>query len=149
MKILSGMGMAFCFTLTLLASCQRTGAVHADIQRISGDETAPGPLKGEVTSVDIPAHRMLLRVENGMEQTVRWNDSTAINGVPAESVPPGTNATTAALMHVLAIRPGSAVVISATDDQGEKIATLIQVTDLSSVTKLRRVRKKIQFDKNS
>jgi len=164
MNKLTGMGMAFCLGLTMLVSCERSQRVQAGSEGITGVDfqprTAPepgvalnrdpadGPIKGQVMSVDVAGQGMLIRVENGMEQTVKWNNgTTTVQGVPSDSKSATTTPTTAASMKALAARPGSEVVIAWIDDNGQKMATVIKVTDLSSPTK--QPKKKIRRIKST
>jgi len=163
MKIFRGLCMACCLGLMVLAACQRSQQVQAGSEGTTGGGYRPlsapdsgvdlnrnpadGPLKGEVMSVDLGEHSMLIRVENGMQQTIKWNNSTTVNGIPVESKSGTTLSTPDDTMKGLADRPGSAVVIDAIDDHGQKIASVIQVTDLSSPSK--QPKKRVRRIKNA
>jgi len=163
MKILPATGFIFCLGLILtFSSCQRSQSVHAGAEETTGNgyqpRTAPdlgvsidrdraGQIRGEVLSVDMARRSILIRVENGMQQTVQWNNDTTVNGVPVDSKPATTTRTPDGIMQALAFRPGSAVVIASTDDNGQKMATVIQVTDPS--TKVKRLKKVKNRSRNS
>lgn len=140
MRRILSLGIAVCLAITMLAGCQRSKAVHA------GNDKLPAvpddqDIKGELISMDIGSKTLIMRVENGMEQTVKWNNDTEVYGVPLLTKPGTPNKVrTAGEFKVLASAPGSEMVIRWVDDNGEKIATVIDVKDMAEIRKSRKHR---------
>lgn len=122
-------------SMIVVSSCQRVPAVRAgnDAPRshLAGkpavDANRRPEIRGNLLRVDLKQHTLLLRVENGMDQTIVWNDATRVSGVTATA---GTD--TSALIKVLGRAPSSNLAVEARDDNGRKVAVLINVLDLAA-----------------
>jgi len=124
----------------LMISCER--GVRAS--REEGTETyqpRPAPseerpsvkdVKGELISIDTKNNSIMVRAENGMEQTFRFNDRTSVAGAEAQA--PGTNPTQPKTMAVRTLigKEGSEVTVTWKDEAGAKMATSINVDQLIS-----------------
>jgi len=87
-------------------------------------------VKGELISVDMKNNAVMVRAENGMEQTFRFNDQTSVQGVDVQS-------TTTSKPRTMAVRnligkEGSEVTVIWKDEAGAKMATSITVDQLVS-----------------
>src|SRR5215467_4951736 len=122
--------MCFLFCLAsclMLIGCQRDRGVYA-----GNDDYQPRPappveaqpkldIEGELVRVNIPAKTFVVRVENGMEQTFKFDDSTEVMGLDGRS-------------HVrdLVGKEGSEVTVQSQEDGETKMATRVDVTQLST-----------------
>lgn len=122
--------MYFLFCLAsglMLVGCQRDRGVYA-----GNDDYQPRPapavqqkpkqdIEGELVRVNIPAKTFVVRVENGLEQTFKFDDTTEVMGLEVRS-------------HVgnLVGKEGSEITIQSQDDGDTRIATRVDVTQLST-----------------
>lgn len=107
----------------VLAACQRDQSVHA------GNDTyqpLPAPvakkpvttdIHGELLRVDIKKGDFVVRVENGMEQTFKFDAKTAVFGLQGP-----------AQVRSLVGREGSELIVQWQADDGLKAATRVDVT---------------------
>jgi hypothetical protein len=121
--------------LLLVASCERGPAVQAAEEEIPGRSSQPpsvsnssSAIDGELLSVDVAAMQIVIRVENGMAQTFNWDDRTDVTGLTSATNNAARSAT--AQLRRLAGRIGSDVSVQWRDDEGEKLATSINITYL-------------------
>jgi len=120
--------------MIVVSSCQRVPAVRAGndapqshlAAKPTVDANRRPEIRGNLVRVDLKQHTLLLRVENGMDQTIVWNDATRLSGITA------TAGTDTSLIKVLGRAPGSNLAVDATDDNGRKVAVLINVLDLAA-----------------
>ena len=114
----------FCLVAGLmLVACQRNQGVQA-----GNDDYQPRPaptrevqnpeIKGELTQINLDKRTIVVRVENGMVQTFKFDDDTAVVGLVNQ---PGS----------LVGKEGSELAIQWEDQDGTKIATVIEVTQVS------------------
>ena len=119
----------------LLISCER--GVRASREegpatyqpRPAPSEERPAPvrdMKGELISIDLKNNTIMVRAENGMEQTFRFNDLTSVLGVE----PQGT--TTSTQVRSLIGKEGSEVMVRWDEEAGAKMATSVTVEQLVS-----------------
>jgi hypothetical protein len=140
----------------VLIACQRDRGVEAGNDQARTDTYQPRPspkgeatennknwpggsleMKGELVRVDMAKKTVTVRTENGLEQTFKWDDSTTVEGVeqPATSNTRTGKQTTQAANHpirALMGKEGSEVTVNWKDDNGAKMATAINVTQVSS-----------------
>jgi hypothetical protein len=126
------------FLSGLLISCER--GVQASREEPQTYQPRPAPLeeraaavkdiKGELISVDPKNNTIMVRAENGMEQTLRFNDQTSVQGME----PQKTTKNQAKTMTVrdLMGKEGSEVTVSWKDEAGAKTATSVTVNQLVS-----------------
>jgi hypothetical protein len=116
----------------LLISCER---VRASREEPGEYQPRPAPaespaanadVKGELIRVDMKNNAIMVRAENGMEQTFRFNDQTSVQGVGDHS----TTTNRPKTMAVLIGKEGSEVTIAWKDEAGAKMATLVTVDQL-------------------
>lgn len=126
----------------LLISCER--GVRADREQgpatyqpraapVEERAAPPKDVKGELLSVDVKNNLMMVRAENGMEQTFRFNDNTLVLGVE----PQRTTAKTTSPPQAIAVRDligkeGSEVTVTWKEEAGAKMATSVTVDQLLS-----------------
>jgi len=101
-------------------------------------DATPKGVKGELISVDLKNNTVMVRAENGMEQTFKFNDQTAVQG--AESASAGTNQPARMAVRNLLGKEGSEVTVMWKDEAGAKMATAINVDQLISRKGSRRRR---------
>jgi hypothetical protein len=136
-------GIACLIAVFLLASCERKPSVEAgnDPSRDTYQpRPAPAPpavgkneVKGELLRVDTKGKTFVMRVANGMEQTFMFDDNTIVVGVLTPNSKAAAN--TLANMKVLAKKPGSEMTVQWFDNQADKMATYVNVSELSKVKK--------------
>jgi hypothetical protein len=126
-----------------LISCERVRAGREEPEtyqpRPAPAENRPAvnnDVPGELIRVDMKDNAIMVRAENGMEQTFRFNDQTSVNGVEAEAATTGHPK----MMAVLIGKEGSEVTIRWRDEAGAKMATLVTVDQLVSGKNSRRKR---------
>jgi hypothetical protein len=125
----------------MLIACQRDRGVYA-----GNDQYQPRPvpkgdvvtdkgrqreLKGELARIDRARKIFVIRVENGMEQTFKYDDDTMVRGLEDQNAP----------MRNLMGKEGSEISVKWQDAGGIKSATNIDVTQISTAKSLRRGRK--------
>jgi hypothetical protein len=119
----------------LLISCERVRASREEPgeyqPRPAPAESRPAAnadVKGELIRVDMKNNAIMVRAENGMEQTFKFNDQTSVRGVEAYN----TTTNRPKPMAVLIGKEGSEVTIMWKDEAGAKMATLVTVDQLVS-----------------
>ena len=128
-----------CFLSALmLISCER--GVQASREQGTGTyQPRPAPaeqkaaaqdVKGELISVDVKNNTMMVRLQNGMEQTFKCDDQTRVRGVTLQS----NTTSPAKTMGVrdLMGKEGSEVTVMWKDEAGAKMATSVNVNQLVS-----------------
>src|ERR1041385_41825 len=90
MRLYIGLGAALLSGAFMLASCHKGDTVQADYQpRPAPDAIAQmrvgkygkREIQGQLRGVDVPRKTLVMRVENGMDQTFLWNDDTEVTGL--------------------------------------------------------------------
>ncbi len=138
--ILSGI-MAF--------ACQRDRGVYAGNE---SDTYQPRPapvltsqdVKGELIRVDMAGKTIAVRVENGMEQTFKFDDNTTLKGLDGQplAAPAQAGKTNTSPLRNLAGKEGSELTVQWRQDNGARMATSIDVTQVSTSQNTRRAGKK-------
>jgi len=136
----------------MLIACERSGGVRAgndseDYQprpapqadtNVTGGATTGlmQEMKGELVRVDTAGKTVVVRLENGMVQTFKFDDNTMVSGLdPAKSSGSGVRS--------LAGKEGSEVLVKWEDRGGSKQATSIEVTQVSMSKNTRKAGKPI------
>ena len=117
-----------------IASCQSPERVHAAREDVSAAHRyGQGAISGDLYSIDPSEETIVIRVENGMAQTFRWDEDTVIDGyLPPVEPKSGKNLSdTSSVLKRLARHPGSEVEIDWTKVNDEQLATAVHVTSLS------------------
>ena len=121
----------------VLIGCQRDRGVYA------GNDTyqpRPAPVQkkpvqpdifGELLRVELPKNSFVVRVENGMEQTFQFDDNTLVRGL-GEAQP---------VVKDLVGKEGSELIVQWQEEDGMKLATRIDVTQVITSKKVRRKRR--------
>jgi ABC-type oligopeptide transport system substrate-binding subunit len=136
----------------MLAACQRDRGVYAGNESDTYQpRPAPKPekinpstdIKGELVRVDTPSNMIVVRLDNGMVQTFKFDEKTTVTGV---EIHPQTNPSKAAKISNNAVRSligleASEVTVLWSDDGGTKTATKIEVTQISTSKNIRRGRR--------
>jgi hypothetical protein len=112
----------------MLMGCQRDRGVYAgndDYQPRPAPPVAQQPkqdIEGELVRVNIPAKTFVVRVENGMEQTFKFDDSTEVMGLDDGR------------SHVrdLVGKEGSEITVQSDEDGETRMAKRVDVTQLST-----------------
>jgi hypothetical protein len=84
-------------------------------------------LKGELISVDMKDNAIMVRAENGMEQTFRFNDQTLVQAAETTANQPKGMA-----VRSLIGKEGSEVTVRWDEEAGAKMATSVIVDQLVS-----------------
>ena len=92
--------------------------------------TAVKDVQGELISVDLKNNTIMIRAQNGMEQTFRFNDQTTMQGLEPESR--STNHAKTMMVRDLMGKEGSEVTVTWKDEAGAKMATSVTVNQLVS-----------------
>jgi hypothetical protein len=87
-------------------------------------------VQGELISVDMKNNTIMLRMQNGMEQTFRFNDRTSVQGMEPQST--ATNQPKTMSVRNLMGKEGSEVTVTWKDEAGAKMATSVTVNQLVS-----------------
>jgi uncharacterized protein YcfL len=145
--------LSFVCTLSvfMLVGCQRDEGVQAgNDQGNTGTyqpRPAPAPkgevqqgqgqeITGELQKVDMAAKTISIRVDNGMEQTFKFDDNTMVTGLEAQaqSNPPSKSGKTSNAMMIrnLVGKEGSEVRVQWRDENGAKMASHVDVTQVST-----------------
>jgi hypothetical protein len=139
----------------MLIGCQRGRGVDA---RNEEYQPRPAPLdrsnplehrlsqdlQGELTRVDLANKTFVVRVENGMEQTFKFDNDTTVLGLSIEPQPvqPGKrqkpSATTNEGIRNLVGKEGSEVIVQWRTEDGAKMASRVDVTQPSTSKSKRR-----------
>jgi len=85
-------------------------------------------VKGDLISVDVKNNTIMVRAENGMEQTFKFNDQTMVQGLQRE----GKNQPRTIQVRNLMGKEGSEVTVTWKDEAGAKMATSVDVNQLIS-----------------
>jgi hypothetical protein len=121
MKKITGLSLICVLAGLMLAACQRDQGVHAGNDeykpRRAPTRETPPQIKGELTEINLDNQTMVVRVENGMLQTFKFNDDTAVVGLVNQ---PGS----------LVGKEGSELAVLWEEKDGTKIATAIEVTQV-------------------
>jgi hypothetical protein len=123
----------------LLISCER--GVRASREegpatyqpRPAPSEERPAPardMKGELISIDLKDKTIMVRAENGMEQTFKFNDQTSVLGVEPERTT--TTQPNTVQVRSLIGKEGSEVTVRWDEEAGAKRATSVTVDQLVS-----------------
>jgi hypothetical protein len=124
----------------MLFACERNEGVQAGNDQSNTGTYQPRPapapkgeveqnqeISGELQHVDMAAKTVSIRVDNGMEQTFKFSVDTAVMGLEGQAGKPG-KASVGNLMG----KEGSEVTVQWRDDNGAKMATHIDVTQIST-----------------
>ncbi|HEY2381155.1 MAG TPA: hypothetical protein VGK48_08220 [Terriglobia bacterium] len=119
-----GLFLSLVLSGLILIGCERDRGVYA----ASGEyqprpapaekKTAPPDIHGELMRVNVPKNTLMVRVENGMEQTFKFNNHTVVMGL---------NTSQAAVRNLVG-REGSELIVRWRDDDGGKLADRVDVT---------------------
>jgi hypothetical protein len=122
----------------MLISCER--GVKAGREEPQTYQPRPAPaedraasvkdVQGELISVDMKNNTVMIRMQNGMEQTFRFNDQTKVQGMEPQSTT--TNQPKTMAVRDLMGKEGSEVTVSWKDEAGAKMATTVTVNQLVS-----------------
>jgi hypothetical protein len=128
----------------MLAACQRDQGVQAGSE---GDTFQPRPaateaeigravnqeMKGELVRVDTAGKAIAIRVENGMWQTFKYDDSTVVEGLQEQQKKATKSGKTSKIgVRNLAGKEGSEVAVRWIEQDNGKWATKVEVTQLST-----------------
>jgi hypothetical protein len=100
--------------------------------RPAPSEERPAPvrdMKGELISIDLKNNTIMVRAENGMEQTFKFNDVTSVLGVEPQGT---TNQPNTMQVRSLIGKEGSEVTVRWDEEAGAKMATAVTVEQLVS-----------------
>ncbi len=127
---------------SLLVSCHKADTVQADFQprqapdaiaRMKLGKYGHREIDGLLRGIDVQSGSMVMEVENGMDQTFKWDEDTEVTGIdPAKAT--NSTPTTIALMKELATRPGSEITVEWRDEGYDRVATSIDVIDVTKKT---------------
>jgi hypothetical protein len=92
--------------------------------------TAVKDVQGELISADLKNNTIMIRAQNGMEQTFRFNDQTTVQGLEPQSTT--TNQPKTMTVRDLMGKEGSEVTVTWKDAAGAKMATAVTVNQLVS-----------------
>lgn len=125
----------------ILIACHRDEGVRAASQAAAlTDKPGNQEIRGELLRVDVPKKMFSVRIENGMEQTFRFEDQTMVMGLETPPVQKPATAEAKSGSRVLDVvdKEGSEVTIQ-WKDAGDtaKLATRVAVTEVVT-TKQRR-----------
>ena len=152
MKKLIILSFVCTFSVLMLAGCQRDEGVQAgNDQGNTGTyqpRPAPAPkgevqqgqekgqeMAGELQKVDMAAKTISIRVDNGMEQTFKFDDTTMVTGLESQAqsnAPSKSGKTANAMIRNLVGKEGSEVRVQWRDENGAKMATHVDVTQVST-----------------
>ncbi len=86
-------------------------------------------IRGELARVDMGGKTITVRLENGVEQTFKLDDTTIVIGLDRQQAKPGMGATST---RNLVGKEGSEVVVQWVDVNGAKTAAHVNVVDVRS-----------------
>ena len=127
----------------MLFACERNQGVQAGYEPGTSGTYQPRPapppkgevqqneITGELQRVDMGAKTFSIRVDNGMEQTFRFDNDTAVLGLQGK-----------ASIRDLIGKEGSEMSVRWQDSDGTKMATRVDVTQVSTSRSTRRTTKK-------
>jgi hypothetical protein len=107
-------------------------------------ESTKKELKGELVKVDPSGKTISVRLESGMIQTFRFDDGTTVEGLPNEPLTKPTTKTgqpSVITIRNLAGKEGSEVTIKWDEADTPKLATNVEVTQLSNAKNTRHSRR--------
>ena len=132
----------------MLLACQRDQGVQAGNEQAQPGTYQPHPtpapkaegvqnaeMSGELQRVDMAAKTISIRVDNGMEQTFKFDDKTMVmdlEGQPQANAPSKAGKTSNTSMRRLIGKEGSEVTVQWRDEDGTKVATRVNVTQIST-----------------
>jgi hypothetical protein len=121
-----------------MTACERNRGVYAGNDEAGGYKPRRAELKGELLRVDPLKNMFAVRVENGMEQTFKFDDSTVLTG---EDLSPQT------MIQDLVGKEGSELTVQWRDDNGARMASNVEVTQLITAKNTHRhKRKKVKIE---
>ena len=90
-------------------------------------------MTGELQRVNMAGKTITIRVDNGMEQTFKFDDSTMVMGLEGQSTAPskGGKAANASIRNLVG-KEGSEVTVRWREENGAKVATQVNVTQVST-----------------
>ena len=130
-----------------LPACRSERRVHADSEPSPTETYRPlqsasarlaQPIQGELNRVDPKNNTLVLRMENGVEQTFFFNDQTKVIGAPPAVAREKTPVTSQ--VAALIGRDGSEIKVQWTGEGADKTATSVDVLQLTAVKKTARRR---------
>lgn len=92
-------------------------------------------MSGELQRVDMTAKTISIRVDNGMEQTFKFDDNTMVVGLegqPQANLSPRPGRVSRSSVRNLVGKEGSEVTVQWRDENGAKVATHVEVTQIST-----------------
>src|SRR5213594_3231965 len=98
-------------------------------------------MSGELLRVDMPGKTISVRVDNGMEQTFKFDDSTMVMGLegqPLANAPSKSGKAANASIQNLVGKEGSEITVQWRDENGAKMATHINVTQVGTSKNTRK-----------
>lgn len=144
MKTFLAVSLVCIFSGFMLIACQREQGVQAGREEGRTDTYPPLPtpatepraeqeIKGELSRIDMGNKTMVIRTENGMEQTMKFNDATMVTGleVARDKTTRGKEAATMQVRDLVG-KEGSEVTIKWRDEAGNKVITSIEVTQVAT-----------------
>ena len=142
----------------MLFSCEREQGVQAGSEQANTGTYQPRPapppkgevqpnpeMSGELQRVNMAGKTFSIRVDNGMEQTFKFDDDAMVMGLEAQpqtNVLAKTGKTATASIRNLIGKEGSEVTVRWREDNGAKMATHIDVTQISTSRKSNHASKK-------
>ena len=133
------------FPLVLLAGLLLTACKNPSVVHAGGDyQPRPSPrphedqeaISGELLRVNLIGKTIAVRVDNGMVQTFQVNGDTSVTGIEDDNQK-GCKST----VRILANKEGSEVLVDWTDESGLKLATNVDVVQISTVKSTRHPRR--------
>ena len=146
----------------MLAACQREQGVQAgndqgrtgeyqprsaptgeaeQSQAQQGQAQQGQEMSGELLRVDMPGKTISVRVDNGMEQTFKFDDNTMVMGLegqPQANAPSKSGKAANASIQNLVGKEGSEVTVQWRDENGAKTAARINVTQVGTSKNTRK-----------
>jgi hypothetical protein len=129
----------------IIASCQSPQHVQAAKEETaSANRYGQGPIVGDLYSVDSTEKTIVIRVENGMAQTFRWDNDTLVDGDLPSTEPKSTKDPydTPTVLKRLSRHSGSELEVEWRAVNDEKLATAVHVTSLAPESSQKQRRKK-------
>jgi hypothetical protein len=134
----------------MLSACQRDNSVHA-----GNDEYRPRPavkkkvenqeVSGELVRIDPKKKMLVVRLDNGMEQTFGFDEHTSVTGLDGNVQTPARqkpgNMINLEVANLIG-KEGSEVKVQWRADGDAKIATNVEVTQVITAKTSRRTRKR-------
>ena len=124
----------------ILFACERQQSVQAGSEQANTGTYQPRPapppkgeieqnpeMSGELQRIDMGRKGFSIRVDNGMEQTFKFDDDTMVMGLEGQQLKTGS-----ASMRNLIGKEGSEVTVRWRESDGGKVATHVDVTQIST-----------------